>query len=803
MDRRELAWRIRERLTTTAERTQSAVAAPRWNRWRLSAAITEDGAYADIRVCLRRGQWSAAHRAISDGVVAGPARFVIAPSLRANLAARIAADFPTAPPDAHARAARIANGCYDVLGYEGLSFGNGSVDWHFDPVHNRRAPQDFWAQVPFLAPECGDHKIIWELNRQQHLLLLGRGYWLTGDRAFRDSAIAHIESWLRANPPLTGINWASMLELAFRSISWVWALHFFADGTPAVGESAWCVDLLLGLDRQLQHIERHLSYYFSPNTHLLGEALALYVGGQSVPFLSKSAARAAIGRQILIDEMRRQILADGVHCERSTHYHRYALDFYLLALVIARITNDPAAGEFDAAVTSLATAARALADNDGRLPHFGDDDGGALFRIAGRPLDDAADALEASAALTGRQDLRVGIPTEEATWLLAHPSLAPTLDACRAAAAPAPRGSVALDASGYHTIRSPKGAHIVFDAGRHGYLNGGHAHADPLSLTLTVHGRPFLIDPGTLCYTMDAARRDRMRSSSLHNTLTLDERSAALPAGPFHWARAADASTYRTRSAGPFDFIDAAHSGYAPAVHRRRVLSLHDDLLVVADLVTGDGTHRADVHWHFDPSWAIALRSHGATASAKAAFVDISFPIGSADCFSADAEHDLGWHAPVYGRLEPNTTLRITRTAAAPFWVLTVFGLDPANAIERSEVMPVWSAAGVLDHSTAVKVVRASTTDYIVIAEPRAERHASTWRAGALETDAAALFCRFTRANEGPTEVALVDGSLVRASGRRTFDIELGSVVPAAHFGLDELAAPNGGSPYVRDRRLR
>ena len=96
-------------------------------------------------------------------------------------------------------------------------------------MHGRRAPQAFWSTVPYLDPACGDHKIIWELNRHQHWLALGRAFWLTGDRRYRERCLAELASWLDANPPLTGVNWASMLELAFRSLSWLWAIQLFAD----------------------------------------------------------------------------------------------------------------------------------------------------------------------------------------------------------------------------------------------------------------------------------------------------------------------------------------------------------------------------------------------------------------------------------------------------------------------------------------------------------------------------------------------------------------------------------------------
>src|SRR5439155_11720169 len=189
------------------------------------------------------------------------------------------------------------------------------------------------------------------------------------------------------NPPLVGINWASMLELALRSLSWIWAVHFFGD--PAEDDStAWIVDLLLGIDTQLAHVERNLSYYFSPNTHVLGEALALYVAGRALPELAASRRREALGRRILLNEIDRQIAADGGHAERSTHYHRYALDFYALALIVARLTHDEVRDRFQDVVGRLGFAARLLADDRGHVPHIGDDDGGALLTMTGRAPDD-------------------------------------------------------------------------------------------------------------------------------------------------------------------------------------------------------------------------------------------------------------------------------------------------------------------------------------------------------------------------------------------------------------------------------
>ena len=73
-----------------------------------------------------------------------------------------------------------------------------------------------------------------------------------------------------------------------------------------------------------------------------GEALALYVVGTALPELSRSDRWASTGRSVLLREIDRQILPDGGHVERSTHYQRYTLDFYLLATLTARLAGDVA-----------------------------------------------------------------------------------------------------------------------------------------------------------------------------------------------------------------------------------------------------------------------------------------------------------------------------------------------------------------------------------------------------------------------------------------------------------------------------
>ena len=799
MDGAEFAWRGSAAARILIDRARVRVAAPTWSRADLLPALAPLAELTAVRAELADHRWDDAQRELARHFAGAPRRFVLGPQSKPAMVARIHREFPDAARHAAVRADRIVAGEYDLLGYRGLRFDISAepapraprqelaaVDWHLDPVNRRRVPAVFWSSVPYLDPECGDHKVIWELNRHQHWLALGRAFWLTGDRRYRDRCLAELAGWLAANPPLVGVNWASMLELAFRSISWLWAITLFVEdggshGTRPASDSAfdsspWLVDLLVALDRQLSHVERNLSHYFSPNTHLLGEALALYVAGRALPELAASERRAATGRRILLQEIDRQIAPDGGHCERSTHYHRYTLDFYALALRSARLTGDDAAARrFEDAVARLGAAARLLADDTGRIPRLGDDDAGTLTPMTGREPDDVRDSLAIAAALVNRPDLQIGDAPEEALWLLgpelaiSNPQFAIVL-------------SAALPETGYYISRSGAGDHLVIDGGPHGYQNGGHAHADALALTFAVRGVPLLIDPGTACYTTDAAMRDRMRSSSLHNTLTLDGRSQSLSSGPFHWSHVANGQVHRWHADAGFDYFDGSHDGYGPVAHRRRVLAMHGDLVVVADFVGGTGAHAAAVHWHLDPRWTVETRGSGAIftrAGERGDRVGLTVPQGVVEGFSGDAETGLGWCSPAYGRVVRTTAVRVSHSAAAPFWMVSVFDLDPDNPVADVDWVLVWAEAGAVDHAAAIRITRATSVDHVLFAQEEATAEAAEnaektvgsgrklWRVGDVETDARMLMYR---AAVGRPLVCL---AAVDASTVRTKDLEL------------------------------
>ena len=783
MDSRELWFRARERALTLSEKMGHSVRPRQWERERLSSVLVPVSPdISRAQRSLDRRDYRRAAEALRTHFSRRPPRFPIDPRARPSLVDSLLSQLPGAAEDARWHADRLLEGSCDLLGYRDVPVGPpAQIDWLFDPVHERRPPTQFWGSIPYLDPACGDHKVIWEINRHQRWLQLGRAAWLTGDSRYGDAFRTELTSWLQSNPPLSGANWSSMLELGFRTISWIWSLHFFVALDDETTDSTWLIDVLLGLEAQLTHISRHLSRYFSPNTHLLGEGLALYIGGLVLPELRSASRWAALGRQILLEEAHRQINADGGHAELSTHYHRYALDFYLFALTIARLTGDSCARDFADVTSRLATFCRAMASDTGLLPTIGDDDGGSLFPICGRPPSDASDSLSLAAALLQRPDLAVGDPPEETLWMLGG-------DRTRLQwpdATSQPLTSKLFADTGYAVLRG-RSAHAIVDVGRHGFLNGGHAHADALSIVLSVEGRPLLVDPGTSTYTMDPERRDLYRSTAMHNTATVDGRSQSTPASPFHWKSAANSRIRLWRSGPGFDLVEADHDGYSPDVHRRAVLRNSSELWFVADHFLGQGDHELAIRWHLDPAWQLR---HSDAGSVGVHHADGPWAAIASTATRLAESAELGWCAPVYGQHRPALTLTATEKNSAPFSVITVVAAGASPRVLSLEKVPVAvdgvdsshriGVVGVYGHRRFVALFGTETSDTASQTRPL---HALELDGSVLHTDARIAVLGLSITHE-PEFLTLVDATQAEWTGPKSFSI--GPFTSAADLHLD------------------
>jgi hypothetical protein len=331
--------------------------------------------------------------------LSNPARQRFFPALaeRAAIIELMEMRFPRERAAVIERAERVCANRFDIFEREGLSYGD-PPDWHYEPIAGKRAPFAHWSEIDFLDPAvAGDKKFIWELNRCQFFVTLGQAYWLTGDERYAAKFVELASSWLDANPPKRGVNWASSLEAALRVIAWLWALHLFAEAVAP----RFVARLLKALLAHGRHVETYLSHYFSPNTHLTGEALGLFYLGAALPELKRSAHWRELGLQILLEQLPRQVRNDGVYFEQASYYHRYTTDFYLHLLLLARAGKRELPPLVEEKLTGLLDHLLWITRPDGSVTFYGDDDGGRRLE-AGGGRGGAGNALAAGAARAAR-----------------------------------------------------------------------------------------------------------------------------------------------------------------------------------------------------------------------------------------------------------------------------------------------------------------------------------------------------------------------------------------------------------------
>ena len=512
-------------------------------------------------------------------------------------------------------AGAVLEGRFSLFGDTSFDFGVPPA-WHLEPRAGLTIPRRHWSSIDYLDPAiAGDKKIVWELNRQQYLMTLGRAYAATGDERYAIAVLDHIQAWIAGNSDKLGINWASALEVAYRAIAWLWALSFIRT-SPCLSPKVLLPAIAL-LRVAGRHIETYLSTYFSPNTHLTGEALSLYYLGLVLPELAEAPRWRFRGRRILLQHLRRQVKPDGTYFENATYYHRYTLDIYVNAAVLADAAGEPLDAHSLALIESLADGLMAQIKPDGTHGYFGDDDGGRLLPLGKEPLNDFRPALSNAAVLFGRADFKacIGALAEETVWLFGAEALV------RCAALPdqlSPAVSRALPDGGIYVMRDgpgPNASQLVVDCGPHGALNCGHAHADALAFELVANGRSLLMDAGTYTYTGDEAARRAFRSTAYHNTLTVDGASSSEPAGPFSWASIARSHLNDWWSGKHIDVFDGSHDGFRrlpDAVDcRREIIFVKGSYWILRDRANGAAPHVFAQHFHFSPDAAPSITADG------------------------------------------------------------------------------------------------------------------------------------------------------------------------------------------------
>lgn len=580
-------------------------------------------------------------------------------------------------------------------------------DWHTDPKSGKTSPQVPWSLLDNLdESRTGNKKYVWELNRHLFLTQLSRAYAITGEPRFAEAVRRLMLDWIDKNPVGVGINWVSSLELAYRCLNWLWAL------SAVRSDSCWSGSdlgkIADSLASQANHVERFLSTYSSPNTHLTGEALALYVIGACVPELKQARHWRRLGWKILVQQISRQIRPDGGYFEQSTWYHRYTAEIYLHFIVLSDRVGDPIPGSDRLRVEALMSTLLSMARPDGTWPLVGDDDGGWILPFGAGEGDRWGAIFHVACAVFPRPDFRWAARDHhgEEWWLGAEAE-----SAIRAIRPEPPRCiDEAHRISGWYAMRSDWGTQanmMLIDAGPHGAMNCGHAHADALAIDVSACGQPMLVDAGTGTYSSNDPDRNRFRSTGMHNAIEIDGVSASEPAGAFQWHSNASAGCRRWVSLPDVVWFQGWQDGYLrlqdPVHHDRHVLFLDRKFWIVIDAMLARHSHDYRMNLHWDPRASVRVTRDGRAVEGEhsGAVLEAIYPFPGGEWSLAAAQH-----SPSFGRRIPTVQASYACSGAETELVCVMHPRSVGSA------PPLVEALGDTN-GVALKVAHDDVTDFI------------------------------------------------------------------------------------------
>jgi Heparinase II/III-like protein/Heparinase II/III N-terminus len=535
--------------------------------------------------------------------------------------------------------------------------GSSARRWHLDPITGNPWPHDTYCfDIPYRRNHhFGDVKYVWELNRLQHLQPVAALAALDCDAELARFCCREIESWIDANRPFHGVNWASGIELALRVAS----MFVTASLLDSVG--LFHVDrrkLWATLAAHGYWLQRFPSRFSSANNHRVAEAGGLYLLGLLAPELPSANGWARFGRQTLIAEALRQIHPDGVGAEQSLSYLAFTLEWLLLCAATGERSGQPFPEEFWHRIEKAGEFLRWITDSKGAQPRIGDDDEGEVFRSRLAHERYITSILGSLASVTKRHDL-------------APPGVVPHLRQAffgrPHSSSSGPTGARNFADGGYTVVRSSpaRGEYLLaFDHGPLGFLSiAAHGHADALSFWLHLGGQPIIVDAGTYLYHAGGVWRDHFRGTSAHNTLSIAGADSSRIAGPFNWSRRARSVITAFNGDSARWHVEAEHDGFLRPFgvrHRRRVERTAPDGFLVTDTLRGTGgPFDVEIGFLFHPSLEVDIDGRVATVGHRRAVVlviDADAPLtGSIE--RGRIEPMRGWYSSAFGRKEPTNRL--------------------------------------------------------------------------------------------------------------------------------------------------
>jgi len=527
------------------------------------------------------------------------------------------------------------------------------------------------------------------------------------DRSITENIKEVLLSWMQfaESEPGSRLAYDSNLAVIQRLMASVWAWLYIRSGSLQQREQFCELEglLLTIIFTDIQFLSLRLGKSYG-NNHLLADYFAGWFICKLFPEFANVGYQEQDFEQLWIDELFRQTYEDGCSFEQSTHYHEFACDMGLSYLLLNRCNGWKTSAVVEERIKKMLLLQAEIGGNLGAPLRLGDcieenffplgvheGLGPSLYREVYRGLFDP----KLAAADISRPEV------ECAYWLLGGLTEAQSQPQSRSEIT---AGITTFKQGGLYAVRNPQSnMELLFRTGPSANTNicAGHAHADWMTVYLSVDEQPVIVDAGTYSYRSALKKwpdgepgwRQYFRGPESHNGVVIEAQD---PLGivnngdfrPKHIDARVQAQIYADTPI--VSWLAAEYSDVEVfAGYVRGVVCIPGNYMVIYDVHPRSKT----LDWagmQFAPGVGVSKDANGRVLKIDAIDIVASSGIRDIELHCGSTKPLAGWVSDTYGVLEkaPQARFNFDQQAQQTAFLVARSG-DCDRAVEVDKVGPL------------------------------------------------------------------------------------------------------------------
>lgn len=384
--------------------------------------------------------------------------------------------------------------------------------WHYDYKSKYTYKLTHYSKVRKINNSKGiDIKNVWELSRMQYLFAPALYWKLTKKDEYAEAIVEILKDWITSNKYCEGPNWNISMEVGIRVTNMILALQLIFDSEYVDDEflSMFCTSIY---EHYKFIIDNEENIGGKTSNHYLGGLLGLTAIVTTFPSIDKKNKTLDYIKISSLNEIKKQILEDGVDFEGSTSYQRLVGEmFSYIALMLSR-RNIKIEKTYKDRLLKMALFSLSISKPNNEIVQIGDNDGGRIFLLGKennldhRQFINLAFFIATNSYYNNDYTEKNAIFTGVTKPPINYEGVKNNIFS---------KSKIAL-------VRKSELFFLMSAIDVHEYEMGGHSHNDKLSVEIFYKGNNFIVDPGTAVYTGNPSLRNRMRSVNLHSTVVIN-----------------------------------------------------------------------------------------------------------------------------------------------------------------------------------------------------------------------------------------------------------------------------------------